>query len=101
MPATRTRRVAPSGPAAATGFALVGGHGRVIEMLKAHRRSGRLSHAYCFTGEEGIGKATLARALAEELLPGDGRPARLEVHPDYWEDDPSEGIRIDELWVHT
>ena len=79
---------------------MVGGHGRVIEMLKAHRRSGRLSHAYCFTGEEGIGKATLARALAEELLLGDGRPPRLEVHPDYWEDDRSEAISIDEIRFH-
>ena len=100
MPATRTRRGAVSGSPTATGFAAVGGHGRVIEMLKAHRRSGRLAHAYCLTGEEGIGKATLARALAEELLLGDGQPPRLEVHPDYWEDDRSEAISIDEIRFH-
>ena len=100
MPATRTRRGAVSGSAIATGFAVVGGHGRVIEMLKAHRHSGRLAHAYCFTGEEGIGKATLARALAQELLLGDGQPPRLEVHPDYWEDARSEAISIDEIRFH-
>jgi DNA polymerase III subunit delta' len=69
-------------------------------MLHAHRHSGRLAHAYCFTGEEGIGKATLARGLAEELLLGDGQPRRLEVHPDYWEDDRSEAISIDEIRFH-
>src|SRR3989440_3077957 len=100
MPATRTRRVAPSGPAAATGFALVGGHGRVIEMLKAHRRSGRLAHAYCLIGEEGIGKAAVARALAEDLLLGEGQPSRLEVHPDFWSDDRAEAISIDEIRFH-
>src|SRR5438067_9910726 len=100
MPATRTRRGAVSGSAIATGFAVVGGHGRVIEMLKAHRHSGRLAHAYCLTGEEGIGKASLARALAEELLLGEGQPSRLPVHPDYWEDDRSEAISIDEIRFH-
>lgn len=69
-------------------------------MLRAHRHAGRLAHAYCFSGEEGIGKATLARALAEELLLGDGQPPRLEVHPDYWEDDRLEAISIDEIRFH-
>lgn len=69
-------------------------------MLRAHRHTGRLAHAYCFSGEEGIGKATLARALAEELLLGEGQPPRLEVHPDYWEDDRPEAISIDEIRFH-
>ena len=56
-----------------------------------------MAHAYCLTGEEGIGKASLARALAEEVLLGEGQPARLAVHPDYWEDDRSEAISIDEI----
>ena len=57
----------------------------------------RLAHAYCLIGEEGIGKTALARALAQELLLGEGQPSRLEVHPDYWEDDRPEAISIDEI----
>src|SRR5213082_977230 len=100
MPASRIRRPAGSAPAIARGFAAMAGHERALTILRAHQRSGRLAHAYCFTGEEGIGKATLARALAEELLLGDGQPPRLEVHPDYWEDDRSEAISIDEIRFH-
>jgi DNA polymerase-3 subunit delta' len=72
----------------------------VIGILQAHQKIGRLAHAYCLTGEEGIGKATVARALAEELLLGEGQPSRLEVHPDYWEDDRAEAISIDEIRFH-
>jgi DNA polymerase-3 subunit delta' len=99
MPATRVRRVSSAAPPA-QGFAVVAGHQRVIDTLRAHRHTGRLAHAYCFSGEEGIGKATLARALAEELLLGEGQPPRLEVHPDYWEDDRLEAISIDEIRFH-
>jgi DNA polymerase-3 subunit delta' len=95
MPATRTRRAA-SRPVA-RGFAAIVGHQRAISMLEAQRKSGRLAHAYCLTGEVGLGKASLARALAEELLLGEGQPSRLGVHPDYWEDDRTEAISIDEI----
>ena len=69
-------------------------------MLKAQANAGRLAHAYCFTGEEGIGKTALARALAEEALLGEGQPRRLEVHPDFWIDDRGEAISIDEIRFH-
>lgn len=99
MPATRSRR--SSAPAALpVGFAAVAGHQRVIGILQAHLGMGRLAHAYCLIGEEGIGKATVARALAQEVLLGEGRPPRLEVHPDYWEDDRTEAISIDEIRFH-
>jgi DNA polymerase-3 subunit delta' len=96
MPATRTRRGSASANTV-RGFAAIAGHQRGIGILQAHQRAGRLAHAYCFTGEEGIGKASLARALAEEVLLGDGQPSRLAVHPDYWEDDRPEAISIDEI----
>src|SRR5438552_15015702 len=80
MPASRTRRnTAP----VARGFAAIAGHDRAISILRAHRRAGRLAHAYCLTGGEAIGKTAVARALAEELLLGAGQPSRLEVHPDF------------------
>src|ERR1700737_4738588 len=97
MPATRTRR----NPAVAVrGFAAIAGHERAITMLRAHQQAGRLAHAYCLTGEEAIGKTAVARALAEELLLGEGEPSRLEGHPDFWCDDRPEAISIDEIRFH-
>ena len=40
------------------------GHHRQLEMLRLALASGRLHHAYLFVGPEGIGKRTLAIALA-------------------------------------
>lgn len=97
MPAARTRRSPAVVP---RGFAAIAGHERAITILRAHQRAGRLAHAYCLTGEEGIGKTAVARALAEELLLGDGQPSRLEIHPDFWSDDRPEAISIDEIRFH-
>src|SRR5256714_12195550 len=97
MPAAQTRR----NPAVvARGFAAIAGHERAITILRAHQRAGRLAHAYCLAGGEGIGKTAVARALAEELLLGDGQPSRLEVHPDFWSNDRPEAISIDEIRFH-
>src|SRR5256884_7130089 len=97
MPASRTRRNTVT---VARGFAAIAGHDRAISILRAHRRAGRLAHAYCLTGEEAIGKTAVARALAEELLLGAGQPSRLEIHPDFWSDDRPEAISIDEIRYH-
>src|SRR2546426_9351913 len=97
MPASRTRRNTAS---AARGFAAIAGHQRAITMLRAQRAAGRLAHAYCLIGEEGVGKTAVARAVAEELLLGEGQPSRLEVHPDFWCDDRPEAISIDEIRFH-
>src|SRR5206468_1007735 len=100
MPASRIRRPAGSAPAIARGFAAMAGHERALTILRAHQRAGRLAHAYCLTGEEGVGKTAVARALAEELLLGQGQPSRLDVHPDFWCDDRPEAISIDEIRFH-
>jgi len=55
--------------------------------------TGRLSHAYLFTGEPMVGKTTVAQALARALLP----QAPLSRHPDYWEDDRPDALKIDEV----
>src|SRR5438132_1354520 len=99
MPAARTRR-AGSAAMIVRGFAAIAGHERTITMLRAHQAAGRLAHAYCLIGEEGLGKTAVARALAEELLLGEGQPSRLEVHPDFWSDDRPEAISIDEIRFH-
>lgn len=49
------------------GFAEIVGHGRILSYLRAALRSGRLHHAYLFLGPEGVGKRTVALALAKAI----------------------------------
>lgn len=44
------------------------GHAQVVAQLERALRSGQVSHAYIFTGPEGIGKSTLALEFARALL---------------------------------
>lgn len=74
-------------------FAGVAGHQRALRLLAGQLASGRLPHAYLFSGEHQLGKTTVARRLAATLLP----QAPLERHPDYWEDDRSVAVRMDEI----
>ncbi|NCQ67486.1 MAG: AAA family ATPase [Alphaproteobacteria bacterium] len=74
------------------------GHAPVVEHLKAAHKAGRLPHGLLFTGEKGLGKATLAHQLARALLTdsmeylGEKRPVPLTStdhllragnHPDF------------------
>lgn len=74
-------------------FSGVVGHQQALEQLRSQAGSGRLSHAYLFVGESGLGKTTAARALATALLP----EAALTRHPDYWEDDRVKPLSINEI----
>ncbi|HEY4027478.1 MAG TPA: hypothetical protein VGO86_13700, partial [Candidatus Dormibacteraeota bacterium] len=74
-------------------FADVAGHQAVRRLLANQLESGRLSHAYLLVGEPSLGKTTVARALAQALLP----ETPVERHPDYWEDDRRDNLRIDEV----
>jgi hypothetical protein len=74
-------------------FSAVVGHQQALEQLRSQATSGRLSHAYLFVGESGLGKSTAARALATSLLP----EAPLTRHPDYWEDDRIKPLSINEI----
>ena len=50
------------------------GHEWVVRFLRRAVASGGVSHAYLFTGPSGVGKTTLARALATALLcQGEGK----------------------------
>ena len=62
-------------------------------LLTSQLASGRLPHAYLFVGEPSLGKTTVARALASALLP----EVDLARHPDYWEDERRDNLRIDEV----
>jgi DNA polymerase III subunit delta' len=69
------------------------GHTQALDQLRSQLGSGRLSHAYLFVGEAGLGKSTAARTLAGALLP----EAPLHRHPDYWEDDRIKPLSINEI----
>ena len=74
-------------------FATIAGHAQALDQLRSQLSSGRLSHAYLFVGEAGLGKSTAARTLAGVLLP----EAPLHRHPDYWEDDRVKPLSINEI----
>ncbi|MGH7912011.1 MAG: ATP-binding protein [Candidatus Dormibacteraceae bacterium] len=74
-------------------FVGIAGNPAAKEVLAHEVNAGRLSHAYLFTGDAMLGKTTVAQALARALLP----QAPLSRHPDYWEDDRAEALKIDEI----
>jgi len=53
------------------------GHTQPIAMLRAALSSGKVPHAMLFSGPQGIGKLTVARAVAADLL-----KAPIDSHPD-------------------
>lgn len=81
------------------------GHEWAVHLLRRALEEGELSHAYLFTGPSGVGKGTLARALAAALLcQGDPRPCgecpsccliASGNHPDlFWVQPESEAGRL-------
>lgn len=62
------------------------GHGGAVEAFTAAMASGALHHAWLIVGQEGIGKATFAKAMARELVGGGVQRDDLiaaRSHPDY------------------
>lgn len=49
------------------GFAEIVGHQKLLENLRSALRSGRLHHAYLLLGPDGVGKRTIALALAKAI----------------------------------
>jgi DNA polymerase-3 subunit delta' len=53
-------------PAQPSGWPVIG-HDRAVDLLRRSLRTGKLSHAYLFTGPLGVGKRTLALTFAMAL----------------------------------
>ncbi|HEB70474.1 MAG TPA: DNA polymerase III subunit delta' [Desulfobulbus sp.] len=49
-------------------FSEIRGHSRALGLLTRVMSTGRLAHAYLFSGPDGIGKATVAREMAASLF---------------------------------
>jgi DNA polymerase III gamma/tau subunit len=63
---------------AATAALGVVGHEPVLAALLAAHAEGTLSHATLLTGPDGVGKTTVALALAETILDGSSWPRSEE-----------------------
>lgn len=64
------------------------GHESVVALFDRLIQNGQLSHAYCFTGPDHIGKYTLASEVAAQYLKI-GR-SQLDLHPDVYQLSPEE-----------
>jgi len=79
-------------------FPGVVGHAPVAAQLARALEDGLLPHAMLLVGPEGVGKTTLAEALAAAALDGEHWPGGLQAHPDHWlEDSDAERIGIDRV----
>ncbi len=71
------------------------GQEHITKTLKSAIKSGRISHAYLFTGPRGVGKTSVARILAHEV---NQLPYKDEsIHLDIIEIDAASNRRIDEI----
>jgi len=71
------------------------GQEHITDTLENALKSGKISHAYLFTGPKGVGKTSIARILAHEI---NNLPYTDEsVHLDIIEIDAASNRRIDEI----
>lgn len=71
------------------------GHQKQIQFLEKSIELGKLSHAYLFSGQNKIGKKTVAFHFAEKILKQD---IQNNLHPDFTFVSPKESeIKIDEI----
>jgi len=77
------------------GFDEVVGQDHIVKTLQNALKSGRISHAYLFTGPRGTGKTSVARIFAREV---NGLEYQDEsIHLDIIEIDAASNRRIDEI----
>jgi len=91
------------------GFGQIVGHESIIAHLQNAIRTGKISHAYIFLGEEGMGKKKLATAFAKTLQCEEGKDlscnqcksciqADINSHPDIiWVTHEKISIGVDDI----
>src|SRR5690349_5006099 len=77
-----------------TGLADAVGQEHITTALEQALKTGRLSHAYLFTGPRGVGKTSIARIMAYAI---NDLPYSTEPHLDIIEIDAASNRRIDEI----
>src|SRR5260221_12192545 len=71
------------------------GHAPVAPRLERAVREGTLAHATLLAGPDGVGKTTLAEAVAPAVLDAGAWPGGLRAHPGHWlEDSADERLNI-------
>ncbi len=70
------------------------GQDHITTTLKNSLKTGKISHAYLFTGPRGVGKTSIARILAREV---NNLPESTTEHLDIIEIDAASNRRIDEI----
>src|SRR6185503_9922240 len=83
-------------------FERITGHKKQLELLERALSKGSLAHAYVFAGPEGVGKKSIARLLAAEMLGMEKKGEMGEMggsffHPDFLEIEGTEGIKIEQI----
>lgn len=63
-------------------FEQIIGHEKIIKHFKNAITNDRVAHSYLFEGSKGIGKRTMGKALAKELLSQD-KTMNITNHPDF------------------
>ena len=62
-----------------TKFEDVTEQGSVVKILKQQTETGKIQHAYLFSGGAGTGKTTCARIFANEINHGNGAPVEIDA----------------------
>lgn len=73
----------------------VAGHQRQLKFLENVLAEDHLAHGYLFAGPEGVGKRTIALELSAELLNTEIKENFF--HPDFFEIDGKDGIKIEQI----
>lgn len=78
-------------------FESVTGHSEVKQRLESSVLSGKVSHAYIFAGKRGVGKTTMAKALADVLTNGSAADVTVVTNEHYGIESKSDIVSVDTI----
>ncbi len=89
-----TRHSLPEGESQIV-FKSLAGHKKQQQLLSSALAKGKLAHAYVFAGPDNVGKKTIAKKLALELMAVGN--SENNFHPDFHEINGQDGIKIEQI----